>query len=222
MGLARDEVVKGTADELTAFEQLVRSLDDREWQAASRCAGWRVADVAAHVSGTMTDITTGRYDLLTAPDVTTRQTRERQGWTPDRLADELHGSAELGNKMMELFDDEAWNGPAPGDIPGTLGHGVLTIWYDTYVHAEDIRAAVGRPSERGPGLRGSVHYLAELLAEAGWGPATLALDGMEEVPVGAGGGRRVTGDPLAFVLAATGRADPSTVGLDETVNIYRQ
>ena len=28
--------------------------------------------------------------------------------------------------------------------------------------------------------------------------------------------------PLAFVLAATGRAYPAPLGLDETVNIYRQ
>ena len=31
----------------------------------------------------------------------------------------------------------------------------------------------------------------------------------------------MTGDPLAFVLAATGHADPAPLGLDETVNIYR-
>ena len=36
-----------------------------------------------------------------------------------------------------------------------------------------------------------------------------------------GGGRRITGDPLAFVLVATGRGDPAPSALDETVNIYR-
>ena len=34
------------------------------------------------------------------------------------------------------------------------------------------------------------------------------------------GSRRVTGDPLSFVLAATGRADPAVLGLDPTVNVY--
>jgi hypothetical protein len=43
---------------------------------------------------------------------------------------------------------------------------------------------------------------------------------MDEVDVGAGG-RRITGDPLAFVLAASGRTDPAALGLDPTVNIYR-
>ena len=48
----------------------------------------------------------------------------------------------------------------------------------------------------------------------------LALDGMEEVPVGSGGGLRVEGDPHLFLMVATGRADPAELGLDETVNIF--
>jgi hypothetical protein len=32
--------------------------------------------------------------------------------------------------------------------------------------------------------------------------------------------RRITGDPLAFVLAATGRADPEILGLDASVNVF--
>ena len=43
-----------------------------------------------------------------------------------------------------------------------------------------------------------------------------------EFPVSGGGGQRVTGDPLEFVLAATGRTDPGALGLDETVNVYRE
>ena len=49
----------------------------------------------------------------------------------------------------------------------------------------------------------------------------LSLDGIDEVAIGGGGDRRVTGDPLTFVLVATGRANPSALGLDDTVNIYR-
>ena len=66
---------------------------------------------------------------------------------------------------------------------------------------------------------GSVAYLARMLALKGWGPATLALDGLPEHDIGAGG-RTVTGDPHQFVLVATGRADPATLGLDASVNVY--
>jgi hypothetical protein len=95
------------------------------------------------------------------------------------------------------------------------------LWYDLYVHVDDVRSALGRQSQTGPGVRAAVHHLADRLSERGWGPATLALDGMEEVGVGvSGGGRRVTGDPHIFVLAATGRTAPSPLDLDEKVNVY--
>jgi hypothetical protein len=67
--------------------------------------------------------------------------------------------------------------------------------------------------------------IADVLSREGWGPAVLALDGLPEFPVRGGGngtgGSRFTGDPLAFVLAATGRTEPGPVGLDESANIYR-
>ena len=33
-----------------------------------------------------------------------------------------------------------------------LGEGIEALWYDAFVHADDIRSATGRPSERGDGL----------------------------------------------------------------------
>ena len=77
----------------------------------------------------------------------------------------------------------------------------------------------GLPATGGLGVEASVEYLAEQLETRGWGPATLALDDMEKLPVGEGG-PAVTGDPFRFVLAATGRANPAELSLDETVNIY--
>ena len=67
-----------------------------------------------------------------------------------------------------------------------------------------------------------MHHAADLLGKRGWGPAVLALDGLEAVAMGGGGGsaRHVTGDPLAFVLVATGRADPIPLGLDASVNVF--
>jgi hypothetical protein len=34
------------------------------------------------------------------------------------------------------------------------------------------------------------------------------------------GGREITGDPMQFVLVATGRADPALIGLEPGVSIY--
>jgi hypothetical protein len=63
--------------------------------------------------------------------------------------------------------------------------------------------------------------VCETLGLWGWGPATVALDGLEEMQI-RGGGERITGDALPFLLAATGRIDPAQLGLDDRVNIYRR
>ena len=222
MTLPRQEVAAGLVDEYGRFAELLRTLDESDWQKTSRCEGWAVGDVAAHVTGLLSDIVNGRLDDLGTPEGVNRQVSERRGKSPADVADELEQCRGLGEAVLSSFDDAAWEGPSPagGDI--TLGEGVEGLWYDAYVHADDIRAAIGRPSEGGPGLRASVWHLADLLGKEQWGPATLALDGLEEIPVSGGGGRRITGEPLPFVLAATGRIDPSTLGLDETVNIYRE
>lgn len=222
MVLPREQVVAGLTDELARFEELVRSLDDREWAAPSRCAGWTAGDVAAHVVGQMTDVTTGRLEGLGTPEVTQRQVDERRGRSQAELADELAAAAKIAGDLLAAFDDEAWRAPSPGGFDFTLGQGIEALWSDAYLHGDDIRRAAGRPSDRsGAGLAAAVSHVADLLTIQGWGPATLALDGMPELAVGDGSGRRVTGDAYEFALAATGRSDPAAIGLDDTVNVYR-
>ncbi|HEV7886968.1 MAG TPA: maleylpyruvate isomerase family mycothiol-dependent enzyme [Acidimicrobiales bacterium] len=220
MALPRAQIMAGTAEGLSRFEELIRGLSDAAWNTTTRCEGWVVADVAAHVAGTITAIATGQLQELADPAHVARQVAERKGRGPGELADEVRDSGKVGIDIMGSFDDASWDGPLPIDLPGTLGEGVEAIWYDAYVHAEDINDALGRPAERGSGLRAAVSHIAGVLDRDGWGPATLAFDGLEEFPVG-GGGDRIAGDPLTFVLVATGRQDPSVLGLDETVNIYR-
>lgn len=221
MTLSVDEVKVGVIEELGAFSGLLRSLDDREWQTPSRCEGWNVADVAAHVVGTIADITQGRVDSLSDPDHTKRQTEERRGRTPAELADELDGATKAAADMLEVFSGDDWQQPSPGGFDFTLLQGIEAIWYDAWLHADDIRAATGRDRDRGPGLRAAVHHVAAVLEAQDFGPATLDLDGVETLPLGDGAGRVITGDAHEFVLVATGRQPPESFDLDETVNIYR-
>jgi uncharacterized protein (TIGR03083 family) len=221
VSLPREEVIAGLQEEYQRFEELVRSLSPEELQRPSRCEGWTAGDVAAHVIGSLADITTGRFDRFN-PEGTQELVDERKGRSPAELGDELQQAVKVGNDIMAAINDEAWAGPAPGDLGIPMSEGVEALWYDTYIHNNDIRAAVGRESVRGPGLRASVSHLADLLTGQQWGPATLALDGLEEFPVSGGGGQRVTGDPFDFVMVGTGRKDPSVLGLDETVNVYRE
>src|SRR5436305_7381881 len=215
MGLGRDEAIAALLAEYDAFGALVRSLDERQWEQPSRCEGWTVGDVARHAVGTATDVANGVVGTHT-PD---EEVAERKGRTPTEIADELDTALVTLRNLAAVINEDAWNGPSP--VPDlTMRQGILTLIYDLYVHNDDIRTALGMtPAGSGLGLDASVEYLAEQLDERGWGPATLALDGVEKTEIG-GGGDPVTGDAKEFVLVATGREDQKKIGLDETVNIY--
>jgi uncharacterized protein (TIGR03083 family) len=219
MTLARQETVDGLKTALGDFEDLLRSLGDDEAERPSRCAGWTATDVGRHVVGQLSDVVNGRFDNLGTPGATQREVDERAGRAPKELADELAELRGTATLILDAIDDASWaaEGPQGG---GTLGSGVESLWFDAWLHADDIRAAIGQPSVGGPGVRASLSHLSEMLTTRGWGPATLALDGQDEFAVSGGGGQRVTGDPIAFILAATGRADAAPLGLDAAVNVY--
>ena len=217
--LSRTEIETGYPAELASFAELLRSLSAEDAATPSRCEGWSVADVAAHVTGGLSDVVSFNLDGAGTPEWTQRQVEERKGRSPAELADELEAATKQAKDLLAAFDDDAWNGPAPAGVAGTLGAGVEALFYDTYLHGDDVRSSIGRPSTAGPGLRAAVHHVAGILTDRGWKPATLALDGIDEVPV-SGGGDTITGDPLQFVLAATGRTDPTPLGLSADINIY--
>lgn len=208
MTLSREVVVPGIVAEYERFGQLIRSMSDSDWQQPTRCEGWTVADVSAHVVGTLTEVANFRLEGLGTPERTQGTVDERRGRTPAEVADELDASVKLARDVLAGFDDAAWAAPAGAGLPGTIGFGVETLWYDTFVHADDIRKATGRPSERveGDGLEAAVSHITTVLDEQGYPTADLDLDAL---------------DPFEFVLVATGRQDPATLRLDETVNIYR-
>jgi uncharacterized protein (TIGR03083 family) len=217
--LDRTEISAGFLAELDAFGELLGTLDPADLDTPTRCTGWTVRDVAGHMVGQVTDVVNGRIEGLGTPEVTEREAKERAGRSAAELVAELAEGRAGVAALAEQLDDAAWNGPVASDFDGTLGEGVLALWFDGYLHADDVRAALGRPSVQGDGLRGSIHWVAVDLGRRGWGPSTLALDGVDVIEIG-GGGEKITGDPVQFLLVATGRADPSPLGLDESVNIF--
>jgi uncharacterized protein (TIGR03083 family) len=212
--LSRTHVANGSLTEYDAFADLVEGLSEDQWNAPVRCDGWQVRDVAGHVIGLAEDVAAGVPGSRNAEEEAASVRHE----TPAGAAARLRVAVASLRALLDVIDDDAW--AAPSGVPDlTLGEGVLTLWYDTYVHGDDIRAAIGAPSERGAGLDATVCYLAKELTAREWGPATLALEGTGRYDIGAGG-PEITGDALSFVLAATGRADAATIGLDSGVNIY--
>jgi uncharacterized protein (TIGR03083 family) len=204
MALDRTVVSEGLLDELGSFEKLVRSLSTAEWNTPSRCDGWSVGDLARHVIGSMADVGAGRFDGLGTPEVTKREVEERAGRSPAELADECAEVTKIAAGLLPLFDDAAWIAPGPGGFDGSLGDGVEALWYDTWLHAQDMRAALGRAPEMGTGLPGAISHVGWTLARQGWH------------------GSFPTGDDAAyaFILVATGRADGASLGADAPLNIY--
>ncbi len=221
MTLEQTVAVPGMLAEYRSFSKLIRGLSDNEWSAPSRCAGWAAADVAAHVTGQLTDVVNFRLEGIGTPEVTERQVMGRRNRPTTDLADELDASIESASPLVEAFDDAAWNAPGPAGTTGTLGDGIEALWFDTYLHADDIRNAAGRPSQKESGLLPSLSHLASVLTAQGWGPAELSFAGLGPFFISGGSGPVISGDPFAFVLCSTGRGDPAQFGLDESVNIYR-
>ena len=212
--LVRTDVARGVLDEYESFAALVESLDTKAWETPTRCTGFQVRDVAGHVVGLAEDVAKGVAGSRNAEE----EAASVRGDTPAQAGARLRAVIESLRPLLHALDDDMWNGPS--GVPDlTFGRGVLTLWYDAFVHADDIRAALGRTQVAGPGLSASVEYLAGELTIRGWGPATLALDRLPRYDVN-GGGREITGDPMQFVLVATGRAEPATMGLEPRVSIY--
>ena len=198
--LSHAQIAKGAMAEYDAFATLVASLDDAQWRTPSRCDGFDVRDVAGHVIGLAEDVAVGTPGSRNAEE----EAASVRGDTPQHAAERLRAALGPIGALADAAaaDDDVWN--TPSGVPDlTLGDGVLLLWYDLYVHADDIRATIGAPAVTGDGLNASVLYLVGELDKRGIDTKNLPLD-----------------DAHTFVMVATGRADASTLGLDPSVNIY--
>ncbi|WP_433709587.1 maleylpyruvate isomerase family mycothiol-dependent enzyme [Nocardia sp. CA-084685] len=194
---------------------LIRQLSAQDWDAPTRCTGWSVRDVAAHIAGTAADSATGNAGKRT-PD---EQARGLRALRPEEIADLLAQSSRVITDYLEVLAPTAWQRPS-GHLGHTLSQATLLLWYDVYVHTDDIRSAIGLPSDRGPGLAAAVAHIEDRLKQRDYGPARIMLHDLGELRFGTGG-PEIAADPLHFLLVATGRADPATLELDGRVNIYR-
>src|SRR3954452_16635142 len=140
--------------------QLVRDAMAQEPDAASRpvpaCAGWRVRDVIAHLSGLATDIESGNLNGAATEEWTAAQVDARRDLSIDEV---LRESDDVGPKLASFLDD----------FPGRYGAQVAA---DITVHEHDIRGALQR---RGARDSAGVAHTLDFLLETFVGPAAQAL-----------------------------------------------
>jgi uncharacterized protein (TIGR03083 family) len=137
-------------------EALLASLDDEQWAAPTRCEGWDVADVVAHLISVNAfwtlSITQGlagrptRYLEYFDPAVTPGElVANVRGTPPSELLDQLIASNDDLLNLVGRLDDGGWSKLAEcpvGHLPIrlVLQHG---LW-DGWVHERDIALPLGR------------------------------------------------------------------------------
>jgi len=159
-------------------------LDERQWSTASRCEGWAVRDVVAHLVGTNRfwtfSITSGLagqptrilagFDPVATPKA---MVEAASGQTPSELLAEFNQSnEELGRAVGNLGPD-GWSTLAEAP-PGHLAIEavVLHALWDSWVHERDVMLPLGmEPPLEADELTGSLLYVSAL------GPAFLASQG---------------------------------------------
>jgi uncharacterized protein (TIGR03083 family) len=214
-GPDRDRTIAGLVGEYRSFAELVVALESPDWSRETRCTGWQVRDVAAHVVGQAVDTVSGAIGTRT-PD---QQAAALRGESPTALAAELRTAAESIARLATVFDDATWSASSP--VAGfTLGQGIHALQHDAYLHGDDIRAAVGLPFDAGPSMQASLDFVLGALLRDPDAAADPAVAQLLALP--ADHFSEQTGIAVHdFLRAATGRSDPARLRLPEIVNIYR-
>jgi uncharacterized protein (TIGR03083 family) len=135
---------------------LGEELTDQDWERPTRCPGWRVKDLYAHVVGTESMLLGRRppeVEVRERPHVRNDIGAFNEAWV---VALESRSRAELLNLIREVIaerraalsalSDDAWEEvgftPAGQD---THGRFMRIRVFDQWMHEQDARAAVGRP-----------------------------------------------------------------------------
>ncbi|MEO3810830.1 maleylpyruvate isomerase family mycothiol-dependent enzyme [Sphaerisporangium sp. B11E5] len=216
-------IAEGVSRAYADFAALVEGLTPEQWRRPTRCSGWEVRDIAGHVTGLAKDIADG-FGATRTGDQQAAALRDRE---PAELVKPLRRAAWAIVDLLNGLEEASWHKPGP--LPGLdREQSAIRLWHDLFIHTDDVRNALGLPSDRGPGLGASLDDVLRRLHESGFGPARVVLTGVgeepQEVEFGSPGPDvpAVTVDAMDFLMVSTGRADPASLGFGPEVNIYRE
>ena len=154
----RSLLISATFEALARVENLVTPLSDEAWRLPTPCPGWTVADIVAHLTDLEATMN-GQTRLTSEPDwedfdyLTTDLSRlievgvqARRNVSPPELLTEFHlviaaRTTQLKADEHELSDEVM----GPLGTPTTFGRSLRMRTFDTWVHEQDIRTAIGEP-----------------------------------------------------------------------------
>ena len=156
----------------SSLDLLLDSLDEKDWAAPTDCPGWSVQDTVVHVIGTERTLageSAPDVEVPESPHVRNDIGRMNEAWIIDRRdrapADVLaefrevvrDRDAALSAMQPQEFDAESWT-PAG---QATYGRFLQIRVFDTWIHEQDIREAVGRSGHlEGPAVRRTLAEVA--------------------------------------------------------------
>ncbi|MEG3627434.1 maleylpyruvate isomerase family mycothiol-dependent enzyme [Streptomyces poriticola] len=184
------------ATERDELVPLLRARKDEDFALpVTACPGWTVRDVLAHCSSALIRVVENRFEKgVFSPESNDRDIAERADWTNAQVVDEL----ERG--MTEA-------GPVIGRAGGVLDRIALGEW----VHAGDVRVALGEPGAyAGRSQSQALALLATITHDLGLVPLHADLDDVDEpLRLGEAGGDRppgrFIGDAATLVRLYAGR-----------------
>lgn len=188
--LDKSEVLAGLFAVWDSIDALLDPLPESDWQAASPLPGWDVKAVVSHMVGTesfLAGIAAPQPDVDVAALDHVRNDigAMNECWV-------RHLSGESGARVLERFravttdrraaladmSEEEWNAITPTPVgPESYGRFMRVRVFDCWMHEQDIRDAVSRPSSddslRGPAselsldeVAGTMGYVVGKLAKA--------------------------------------------------------
>jgi uncharacterized protein (TIGR03083 family) len=187
----RDEVWQTIDDERRSLADLLDDLSAQEWQTPSLCAGWRVRDVAAHLTLAHTGLLRGTLWMLRARGNFNRMVRDSA----------LHQARLPVEQFPARLRDMV------GSRRKAVGVTYLEPLIDILVHGQDIAIPLARPR---PMPAPAAATAATRVWSMGW-PFGVArkLSGLRlaatDHPFSAGQGLLVEGHMAAILLLLTGR-----------------
>lgn len=164
----------------------LRSLDTGRWEEPSRCAGWSVQDVAAHLASTdrfwALSVRSGlagsptrflaSFDPVVTPDQLVGPSRDQR---PAEVLADLASSVDDLDDALAGIGPDGWSTLAeapPGHV--TLDAVVLHALWDGWVHERDVVVPLGLPAtEAADEVTACLAYVAAL------GPVFLATAGSQ-------------------------------------------
>lgn len=247
----RARIVGALAEQFAALDTLLSSLAEEDWRRPTPCPGWDVQAQVAHMIGTESMLAgldapptlDGDPPAHVHNDIGALNERwiaSLAGESPAALLDRFRTLTAARLETLRALDQEAWDNvgftPAGTD---TYGRFMRIRVYDTWLHEQDIRDAVGRPGHESGGavdvaldeISGALGYVVGKKAGTPPGSSvTLELTGPTSrafhvaVAPPDEGGRAALLDSLpgpatatirfplgVFVRLAGGRVDPATV-----------